>query len=113
MAPFTRMPRYDVRNDGAGPYAIFYCDECGREFRSQPDYAGTIGQDIGRNALGGFLRRVPLVGGAVADGVAGEDPRYSYKMNPQQIDKAWQQVQVNFGECPLAFFCRPNFSAID
>jgi ribosomal protein L32 len=100
MGSFSRMPRYDVRNDGAGPYAIFYCDTCSREFRSQPDLANSITQDIGRNALGGLLRRVPLVGGAVADGVTGEDPRYTYKMSQQQIDAAWKQVQMHFRECP-------------
>ncbi len=36
MATFTHMPNYDIRNDGAGPYAVFYCESCGREFRSQP-----------------------------------------------------------------------------
>jgi hypothetical protein len=30
MGTFSRMPRYDVRNDGAGPYAVFYCDACER-----------------------------------------------------------------------------------
>ncbi len=58
----TRMPRYDVRNDGFGPYAVFYCDECGREFRSQPDVKNTIANDVGRGAVGGLLRRIPLVG---------------------------------------------------
>jgi len=99
MATFSRMPRYDIRNDGAGPYAIFYCDICGREFRSQPDIGNSIKQDVGRSALGGLLRNIPLVGSAVADNVA-EDPRYSYKMSQAQLDKAWQQVQVHFGECP-------------
>ena len=73
MPTFSRMPRYDIRNDGAGPYAIFYCDSCGREFRSQPDLATTVKQDLGRSALGGFLRKVPLVGDSVADNVVGED----------------------------------------
>ena len=41
------MPRYEVHNDGIGPYAIFYCDKCSREYRSQPDVGGTIAQDIG------------------------------------------------------------------
>ena len=77
MSEFTRMPRYDIRNDGYGPYAIFYCDSCGREFRSRPDIGKTVSQDIGKSALGGLLRKVPLVGGAVADNVVGEDPRYS------------------------------------
>src|SRR4030043_1081206 len=100
MTTITRMPRYDIRNDGAGPYAIFFCDSCGREFRSQPDVANTVKQDIGRSALGVFLRKVPLVGGSVADNVVGEDPRYSYKMTPAQLESAWNQCQVHFRECP-------------
>jgi hypothetical protein len=100
MGDFSRMPRYDVRNDGAGPYAVFYCDICSREFRSQPDLANTISQDVGRSAVSGLLRRVPLVGNSVANNVVGEDPRYSYKMTAQQIEAAWKQVQVHFRECP-------------
>jgi Double zinc ribbon/zinc-ribbon domain len=100
MATFTRMPNYDIRNDGAGPYAIFYCDSCGREFRSQPDLVNSVKQDIGRSALGGLMRKVPLVGNNLADNVVGEDPRYSYKMTPAQIESAWKQVQVHFRECP-------------
>jgi ribosomal protein L32 len=100
MSSFSRMPRYDIRNDGSGPYAIFYCDTCSREFRSQPDVGGAIAQDIGRNAVSGLLRRVPLVGNSVANSVVGEDPRYSLKMNPAQLDGAWKQVQNQFRECP-------------
>ncbi len=97
---FSRMPRYDVRNDGLGPYAVFYCDKCDREFRSQPDVKGTIAKDIGKDAVGGFLRRIPLVGDVAAERVVGQDPRYTYEMTPQQVQAAWQQVQVNFRECP-------------
>src|SRR5512140_546863 len=113
MSPFSRMPRYDIRNDGAGPYAIFYCDTCGREFRSQPDLANTVAQDIGRSAVSGFLRRVPLVGSAVADSVTGEDPRYSYKLTPAQVEGAWKQVQVHFGECPTCsrIVCKSDFDS--
>lgn len=100
MGTFSHMPRYDIRNDGAGPYAIFYCDICNREFRSQPDVGGAVVQDLGRQALGGLLRKVPLVGSSVATSVVGEDPRYSYKMTPQQLESAWQQVQEHFRECP-------------
>jgi hypothetical protein len=100
MANFSRMPRYDVRNDGIGPYAVFYCETCQREFRSQPDVAGNIAQDLGKEVAGGLLRKVPLFGSAVANSVMGEDARYSYKMTPQQVEKAWSQVQVNFRECP-------------
>jgi ribosomal protein L32 len=49
--------------------------------------------------LGGLLRRVPLVGSAVADNITGEDPRYSYKMTPAQVESAWKQVQLHFREC--------------
>jgi len=100
MPTLSRMPRYDIRNDGAGPYAIFYCDVCSREFRSHPDFASTVKQDISKQAASGFLRKIPLLGGIVADSVTGEDPRYSYKMNAQQLDAAWKQVQDNFRECP-------------
>lgn len=100
MPGFSRMPRYDIRNDGVGPYAVFYCDTCNREFRSQPDVANSIKQDIGRSAMSGFLRKVPLVGSAVADSVVGEDPRYTYNLNPAQLESAWKQVQQHFRECP-------------
>ncbi len=100
MSAFTHLPRYDIRNDGAGPYAVFYCDACNREFRSQPDVGNAVVQDLGRQALGGLLRKVPLVGQGVANNMMGEDPRYSYKLTPQQLEKAWQQVQEHFRECP-------------
>lgn len=100
MANFSRMPNYDIRNDGAGPYAVFYCETCNREFRSQPDLASTVAQDLGKQAIGGLLRKVPLVGHTVANNVTGEDPRYSMKMTPAQLESAWKQVQVHFRECP-------------
>ncbi len=95
-----QMARYDVRNDGVGPYAVFYCDRCSREYRSQPDVKGTIAQDVGRNALGGFLRNIPLVGGAVASSVDNQNPRYRYDLTPQELDSAWSQVKDVFHECP-------------
>jgi len=94
------MPRYDIRNDGIGPYAVFYCEFCDREYRSQPDVTGTITKDIGKQAVGGLLRKVPLVGGAIAQNVTGEDPRYTTHLNPQQLEKAWSQVKDRFRECP-------------
>ncbi len=97
---FSRMPRYEVRNDGAGPYAVFYCDKCEKEHRSTPDIVGGIAQDLGKQALGGMLRNVPLFGNAVADGVTGQDPRYVYTLTSQQLEAAWKQVQVHFRECP-------------
>lgn len=100
MSTPTRMPRYDVRNDGAGPYAAFYCDQCSREYRSQPDLKGTVTQSLGREAMGGVLRNIPLFGRAVADNVAGQDPRYVMTLTPQQLEAAWQQVQQYFHTCP-------------
>jgi hypothetical protein len=99
MATTIRMPRYDVRNDGAGPYAVFYCDRCNREFRSQPDITSTIANDIGRQAMGGVLRGVPLFGRAIADQVTGPDPRYSSHLSPAQLQAAWNQVSDRFHEC--------------
>ena len=112
MSNFSRMPRYDVRNDGIGPYAVFYCETCQREFRSQPDVAGTVRAGLSeKRVASGLLRKVPLFGGAVANSVMGEDPRYSYKMTPQQVEKAWSQVQVNFRECPtcMRIVCVSDF----
>jgi len=94
------MPRYDVRNDGAGPYAAFYCDQCSREYRSQPDLKGTVAQSLGRDAVGGVLRNIPLFGRAVAENVTWPDPRYVTSLTPQQLEAAWQQVQQYFHTCP-------------
>jgi hypothetical protein len=94
------MPRYDVRNDGTGPYAIFYCDECDREFRSQPNVGGTIANNIGQDVAGGLLRKIPLFGGALANNMERNDPRYTYDLTPQQLNEHWNQVKHNFRECP-------------
>lgn len=111
MSEPTRMPRHEVRNDGAGPYAIFYCDKCQREFRSQPQIAVTIAKDVGRKAVGGLLRNIPIVG-SVADRAL-EDPRYVYDLTPQQLQAAWKEVQVHFRECPTCHLivCLSDFDA--
>jgi hypothetical protein len=100
MAAPSRMPRYDVRNDGMGPYAIFYCEECDREFRSQPDLKNTVTTDLSRKVAGDLLRKVPLFGGALAENVAGEDPRYVYSLTADQLQAHWKQVGERFRECP-------------
>ncbi len=100
MAEPRRMPRYDVRNDGIGPYAVFYCETCDREYRSQPEVGATIVQDLGKQAVGGLLRKVPLFGRTIAENVTGEDPRYTMHLTPQQLEKAWGQVKDRFRECP-------------
>lgn len=113
MSTPGRMPRYEVRNDGGGPYAVFYCDKCYREYRSQPDIGGTIAQDIGRRAAGDALRNVPLFGRAIADNVVGQDPRYVTSLTPQQLEAAWKQVQEYFHECPTCrlIVCPSDFDA--
>lgn len=94
------MPRYDIRNDGAGPYAIFYCDQCSREFRSQPNLGGTIASDLGQDVAGGLLRKIPLFGGILANNMERNDPRNTYDLNAQQLASHWEQVKHNFRECP-------------
>jgi hypothetical protein len=111
MTEPSRMPRYDVRNDGIGPYAVFYCESCDREYRSQPDTTATIAKDVGRKAMGGLLRNIPVVGGAISTNVTGQDPRYTLSLTPQQLEKAWQQVSNRFRECPtcLRIVCLSDF----
>ena len=95
-----RMPRYDVRNDGAGPYPIFYCDRCGRRFRGQPVVEPTILRDIEPQSARGLLHDAPLAGGALADNVS-EDPRYSHEMTRPQLQAAWRQMAGRFHRCPV------------
>jgi hypothetical protein len=60
----------------------------------------TVAKDIGREAVGGLLRKVPIFGGAIANNVTGQDPRYVTSLTPEQLQKAWSQVQDRFRECP-------------
>lgn len=46
------MPRYDISNDGMGPYAAFYCDRDERRYRSNPSIGTTIKESVQRGALG-------------------------------------------------------------
>jgi hypothetical protein len=50
--------------------------------------------------MGGLLRNIPLVGGTLSSNVAAGDPRYTYDLTPQQLEKAWDQVKSRFRECP-------------
>jgi hypothetical protein len=90
MATPSRMPRYDVRYDSAGPYGVFFCSKCSRDFRSRPDIGNMIAKDIARAmGVGSFLRNLPIIGGAVADNGAGQDPRYVRTLTSQQLDAAF------------------------
>lgn len=113
MAAPTRLPRYNIQNDGLGPYAVFYCDICSREYRSQPNVGNTLAQDIGRQTASDVLRRIPLFGRAVADNVMGEDPRYTNTLTGPQLDAAWKQVAQYFQECPTChqILCLSDFDS--
>ncbi len=109
MADISQMPRYDVRNDGAGPYAAFYCDKCDHEYRSQPNVGGAIAQSATKNVAGSLLRRVPVFGGALASSVENQDPRYVTSLTPAQLQDAWKQVAPRFHQCPTcAQMCCPS-----
>jgi hypothetical protein len=99
MVDTTTMPRYEVRNDGAGPYAVFYCDKCNREFRSQPNIASTMAQSATKGVASGLLRRVPLFGSAIANTVDNQDSRYTTTLTPVQLQDAWKQVSPRFHAC--------------
>ncbi|MDQ3939992.1 MAG: zinc ribbon domain-containing protein [Actinomycetota bacterium] len=106
------MPRSYVTNDGMGPYAIFYCDRCDREYRSQPNFTTTVTENVKRGALGGFLRNVPIVGDQMANET--ENDRYRTTMTKEEIDSAWAEVQQYFRECPTCheIVCIPDFDEV-
>lgn len=108
----TRMPRYNFSNDGMGPYAIFYCDRDGREYRSNPAITTTIKENVTRGALGGFLRNVPIIGDAAANQV--ENDRYRSDMTSQELNSAWSAVAQYFRECPTChqIVCIPDFDEV-
>ena len=67
MATPLRMPQYTVRNDGAGPYAVFVCEKCHREFRSQPARPENPQlKALGEQTVGGLLQNIPVVGDTLA-----------------------------------------------
>ncbi len=60
MAEPSRMPRYDVRNDGIGPYAVFYCETCVTESTAASPLLVLPSQGIwGGRPLGGFCAECP------------------------------------------------------
>jgi hypothetical protein len=105
----TRLPPYSVTNDGTGPYAIFTCESCGRDYRAQPVFVEEVKETIAKSALGGFLRNIPIVGGAAANQVEGD--RYRNTLTKDELDKAWADVKVNFAECQSCrkVVCIPDF----
>lgn len=108
----SRMPQYYVTNDGMGPYAIFSCDRCDREYRSQPNIKNTVRNEVAKGAFGGLLRNVPLVGDTVADNM--ENDRYRTDMSVEELEQAWGQVKDYFRECPTChqIVCVPDFDEV-
>jgi hypothetical protein len=109
-----RMPQHDVRNDGYGPYVMFYCEKCQREYHSTAKAVTTIAQDTAKSVFGGLLRNIPLVGDAVADSVDNNTDRYRTSMTDQELNAAWAEVQSNFRECPTCHMvvCIPDFDEV-
>jgi RNA polymerase subunit RPABC4/transcription elongation factor Spt4 len=105
----SRMPRYDISNDGMGPYAVFYCDRDERQYRSNPSIGTTIKESVQRGALGGFLRNIPIVGASAANEV--ENDRYRTDMSPDELRSAWDETRQFFRECPTCrqIVCIPDF----
>jgi len=92
-----------------GPYAIFSCERCGREYRSQPAFKERVVDDVKRKAFGGFLRNLPVVGDMVGEENVNE--RHRTNMTPDELNAAWEQTQKYFRECPtcLEIVCIPDF----
>ena len=95
----TKMARSVVGNDGAGPFVSFYCERCGREYRSQVVIKATMAKEVGRGLFGSLLRNIPIVGSTLASEVQTTDPRYARTLSPEQMASAWEEVSTNFHEC--------------
>ncbi len=111
MTTPTRMPPYEVRNDGIGPYVVFFCEKCRREFRSAP-LAGPSVPQIGRQAMGELLRKLPKVGETLGDTVAGSG-NSKINLTLAQLAVGWSQVMENFQQCPVCnqVVCKEDFDA--
>ncbi len=105
----TRKAPYSVYNDGTGPYAMFTCESCGRDYRAQPVLVEEVKETVTKSAFGGLLRNIPIVGNAAADQV--DNDRYRNTLTNDELEKAWAEVKVNFAECQSCrrVVCVPDF----
>jgi hypothetical protein len=105
----TRKAPYSVYNDGTGPYAMFTCESCGRDYRAQPVLVEEVKETITKSAFGGLLRNIPVVGNAAANQV--DNDRYRNTLTSDELEKAWAEVKVNFAECQSCrrIVCIPDF----
>ena len=102
MAKPNRLPQYEVRNDGEGPYAVFQCERCAKKYSSQPILSG--GDSDSRGA-GGLFRK--------ALGCGRSDPRTARGLNQAQLETAWAQVAAKFELCPECgkIVCKSDFNS--
>ena len=105
----TRKAPYSVNNDGTGPYAMFTCESCGRDYRAQPVLVEEVKETVAKSAFGGLLRNIPIVGNAAANQV--DNDRYRNTLTSDELEKAWAEVKVNFAECQSCrrVVCIPDF----
>ena len=106
----TRKAPYAVYNDGTGPYAMFTCESCGRDYRAQPVLVEEVKETIAKSAFGGFLRNIPIVGDAAANQV--DNDRYRNTLTTGRARRRpAAEVKVNFAECQSCrrIVCIPDF----
>ena len=105
----TRKAPYSVYNDGTGPYAMFTCESCGRDYRAQPVLVEEVKETVTKSAFGGLLRNIPIVGNAAANQL--DNDRYRNTLTNDELEKAWAEVKVNFAECQSCrrIVCIPDF----
>ena len=93
------MPNYEVRDDGRGPYAVFYCDACEKPYPSTP-VASEIASPPPPEARG-LLNRIRHVRDVLtAPRAEPPDARPEPQMTPEQVQDAWEEVAKHFRECP-------------
>jgi hypothetical protein len=101
------MPNYEIRDDGRGPYAVFYCDACAKPYPSTP-----IPSEIAPPADSrGLMSRIRHV----RDVLTAQHPEASSvpaepQMTPEQVQDAWEEVRKSFRECPT---CRQVMCVAD
>jgi len=108
----SRMPSYSISNDGSGPYAIFSCERCAREYRSASSVVKAVTQNVTKSALGGFLRNIPIVGNTAANSL--ENDQYRTTMSQQELAEAWGQMSSSFRQCPTCqqVVCMSDYDAV-
>ena len=78
MAKPGRMPRFEAKHDNGSVVVAFYCELCQRAAYSQPiSPLDSSLQQVGREAVGGLIRHIPVVGETVADTLVGPETQGS------------------------------------